>query len=117
MTMPIDGLPFSNARGDTTAMAEIDIDALLVRTGALLQGHFRLASGRHSSCYIEKFRIMEDPEATMALCAMIADRFRDAGVQVVVGPATGGIILAYETARQLGVRAIFAEKGATGALM
>jgi orotate phosphoribosyltransferase len=98
-------------------MAEGNIDELLVRTGALLQGHFRLTSGRHSPSYIEKFRIMEDPLATTMLCRMIAGRFRDAGISVVVGPATGGIILAYETARQLGTRAIFAEKGPEGGLI
>ena len=96
---------------------ELDIDALLTRTGALLQGHFRLTSGRHSPSYIEKFRIMEDPEATTLLCGLIADRFRGEGVSLVVGPATGGIILAYEVARQLGTRAIFAEKGPEGGLI
>jgi orotate phosphoribosyltransferase len=91
-----------------------DVDALLRSTGAILEGHFRLASGRHSGTYIEKFRIMEDPRATSELCAMIAGRFRDAGATLVVGPATGGIILAYETARHLGLKAIFAEKGRDG---
>ncbi len=94
-----------------------DVDALLKSTGAVLTGHFRLTSGRHSGVYIEKFRIMEDPAATVALCGMIADRYRDEGVSTVVGPAMGGVILAYETARQLGVRAIFAEKDASGDLI
>jgi orotate phosphoribosyltransferase len=98
-------------------MAELNIDELLRRTGAVLQGHFRLASGRHSPAYIEKFRIMEDPVATTTLCGLIANHFRDAGVSVVVGPATGGIILAYETARQLGIRAIFSEKGPDGGMI
>lgn len=89
----------------------IDVDALLKSTSALMQGHFQLASGRHSEFYVEKFRIMEDPAATAAMCGMIADHFRDAGADLVIGPATGGIILAYETGRQLGLHAIFAEKG------
>ena len=93
-----------------------DIDALLRSTGAVLEGHFRLASGRHSPLYIEKFRILEDPAATVALCGMIADHFRAAGATTVVGPAVGGVILAYETARQLGLRSIFAEKGPAGEL-
>ena len=100
-----------------TGDAVTDIDSLLRSTGAILEGHFRLASGRHSGTYIEKFRIMEDPAATTALCGMIADHFRDAGATVVVGPAMGGVILAYETARQLGVRTIFAEKDADGGLI
>lgn len=94
-----------------------DVDALLRSTGAVLEGHFRLTSGRHSGTYVEKFRIMEDPAATAALSGMIADRYRDAGISLVVGPAIGGIILAYETARQLGVRAIYAEKDANGGLI
>jgi len=95
-------------------MPEIDVEALLRSTGAILQGHFKLASGRHSDTYIEKFRIMEDPVATEVLCGMIADHFRAQGVTLVVGPATGGIILSYETARKLGVHGIFAEKDGTG---
>jgi orotate phosphoribosyltransferase len=93
-----------------------DVEALLKSTGAVLEGHFRLTSGRHSGLYIEKFRIMEHPEATTELCKMIADRFRDSGARLVVGPAVGGIILAYETARHLGLRLIFAEKNAEGGL-
>jgi orotate phosphoribosyltransferase len=94
----------------------VDVDALLSATGAVLNGHFKLTSGRHSGTYIEKFRIMEDPQATTALCGMIADHFRASEVEVVAGPAIGGIILAYETARQLGVRNVFAEKAPDGNL-
>jgi orotate phosphoribosyltransferase len=92
----------------------VDVEAYLRSTGAMLNGHFRLASGRHSAQYIEKFRIMEDPVATVALCGMIADHFRESGPTVVVGPAMGGVILSFDTARQLGVRSIFSEKDAAG---
>lgn len=98
-------------------MTVLKIEELLRGTGAVLEGHFRLTSGRHSPTYIEKFRIMEDPPATVALCGLIADHYRESGISVVVGPATGGIILAYETARQLGVRAIFSEKGPDGGMI
>lgn len=94
-----------------------DVDALLRSTGALLEGHFKLASGRHSGVYIEKFRIMEDPVATSALCGMIADHYRGSGAALVVGPAMGGVILAYETAKQLGLHAVFAEKDGNDGLM
>ena len=94
-----------------------DVDTLLRSTGAVLEGHFKLTSGRHSGLYIEKFRIMEDPVATARLCGMIADHFRDVGAALVVGPAMGGVILAFETARHLGVRDIFTEKNATGELV
>jgi orotate phosphoribosyltransferase len=94
-----------------------DVDALLRSTGAILEGHFRLASGRHSGVYIEKFRIMEDPAVTAELCGMIAAHFRDSGATLVIGPAMGGVILAYETAKQMGLHDIFAEKDGSGGLM
>ena len=71
---------------------------------------FLLASGLHSPFYWEKFRILQYPEYTVQLCRMTANHFRQQGIEVVAGPTTGGIILAYEVARQLGVRGIFAEK-------
>jgi orotate phosphoribosyltransferase len=92
----------------------VSVESYLQTTGAVLTGHFRLASGRHSAEYIEKFRIMEDPSATVPLCGMIATHFRSQDPTVVVGPAMGGVILAFETARQLGVRAIFTEKDRDG---
>jgi orotate phosphoribosyltransferase len=91
-----------------------DAVALFERSGALLRGHFTYTSGRHGAEYLEKFRLLEDPKATTALCGMIAARFAGAGVELVAGPTTGGIILAYEVARQLGVRAVYAERGETG---
>lgn len=82
------------------------------KSGALLKGHFLLASGLHSPVYWEKFRVLQFPNYTEPLCRMIADHFRRQNAQVVAGPTTGGIILAFEVARQLGVRGIFAEKEA-----
>ena len=84
------------------------------KSGAVLEGHFRLASGLHSPVYWEKFQVLQHPEYTEPLCRLIADHFRDRNVQVVAGPTTGGIIMAYETARQLGLRGIFAEKSDGG---
>jgi orotate phosphoribosyltransferase len=78
--------------------------------GAYLDGHFLLTSGRHSGAYVEKFNVLQHPEACARLCAGIADHFKAAKPDLVVGPATGGIILAYETARALGTRGIFAER-------
>jgi orotate phosphoribosyltransferase len=102
---------------NTAQQPGTDVDALLRRTGAILEGHFRLASGRHSGVYIEKFRIMEDPDATTELCSMIAAHFRESGATLVIGPAMGGVILAYETAKQMGLHGIFAEKDGSGGLM
>ncbi|MBU2536390.1 MAG: orotate phosphoribosyltransferase [Chloroflexota bacterium] len=85
-------------------------EEIFQKSGALLKGHFLLTSGLHSLVYWEKFRVLQFPNYTEQLCRMIADHFRSQNVQVVAGPTTGGIILAFEVARQLGVCGIFAEK-------
>ncbi|MCK4863663.1 MAG: orotate phosphoribosyltransferase [Dehalococcoidales bacterium] len=90
------------------------IEQMFEKSGAVLKGHFRLASGLHSPVYWEKFQVLQFPEYTEQLCRMISDHFRERDIQVVAGPTTGGIILAYEVARQLGVRGIFAEKEESG---
>lgn len=87
---------------------------LLRDSGALFSGHFLLSSGRHGSEYIEKFHLLRQPGLTSEVCAGIAERFRDASVDVVVGPTTGGILLAFEVARQLGCAAAYAERGENG---
>jgi orotate phosphoribosyltransferase len=94
-------------------MAE-NVEAMFEKSGALLKGHFLLTSGLHSPVYWEKALVIQYPAYTEKLCRMIADRYRKAGATVVAGPTTPGIILAYETARQLGVRSIFAEKDEAG---
>ncbi|MFA5310028.1 MAG: orotate phosphoribosyltransferase [Dehalococcoidales bacterium] len=86
------------------------VEAMFEKSGALLRGHFLLHSGLHSPVYWEKSLVIQYPELTEKLCRMIADHYRSVGVAVVAGPTTPGIILAYETARQLGVRGIFAER-------
>jgi orotate phosphoribosyltransferase len=89
-------------------------EALFRSSGALREGHFLLKSGRHSDAYLEKFAVLADPAATSELCGFWAARHRDAdgnaSVALVAGPTTGGVILAFETGRQLGTRAIFAEE-------
>jgi orotate phosphoribosyltransferase len=90
------------------------VEKMFEKSGALLKGHFLLHSGLHSPVYWEKSLVIQYPEYTEKLCRMIADHFRKSDAQVVAGPTTPGIILAYETARQLGVRAIFAEKEESG---
>jgi orotate phosphoribosyltransferase len=89
------------------------VEEIFQKSGAILKGHFLLASGLHSPIYWEKFRVLQFPSYTGQLCRTIATHFQDQGIQVVAGPTTGGIILAFEVARQLGVRGIFAEKECT----
>ena len=91
-----------------------EIETALRESGALLEGHFLLASGRHSAQYIEKFRLLEQPRLTSQLCAEIARRFEGEGIECVVGPVTGGILLAFEVARILGTRAVYAERAEDG---
>ena len=79
-------------------------------TGAIKEGHFLLASGLHSPVYWEKFRILQYPHYTEKLCHLIVHHFQEQKIELIAGPTTGGIILAFETARQLGLRSIFAEK-------
>ncbi len=87
-----------------------EAERLLREAGALLEGHFQLSSGKHSPLYVEKFRLLERPPQTDALCRMIADWARGRAPDLVAGPTTGGIIISYEVARHLGLRSVFAEK-------
>ncbi|HEV3195353.1 MAG TPA: orotate phosphoribosyltransferase [Candidatus Cybelea sp.] len=89
---------------------ELDLREALAARGALLEGHFRLSSGRHSDRFVQKFRILEDPTLLEPIGRAIAERFRALAPSVVVSAAVGGILLGYEVARNLGVKAIFVEK-------
>jgi len=80
------------------------------KSGGVLEGHFILTSGLHSPVYWEKFKVMQYPEYVQALCGMIARHYGKEKLDLVAGPTTAGIILAFETARQLGIRAVYAEK-------
>jgi orotate phosphoribosyltransferase len=80
---------------------------VLERSSALLNGHFQLSSGRHSDRCIEKFNLLQWPEYTEMVCSKISEWWRAFQPRTVAGPTTGGILLAYEVWRQLGVRGIF----------
>ncbi len=88
----------------------MDLEKLLKDLQVLQEGHFVLNSGLHSRYYFQKFRILENPAATTQLCGLVAERFKAQGIEWVIGPTTGGVIIAFETARQLGCRAGFAEE-------
>ncbi|MDP9276254.1 MAG: orotate phosphoribosyltransferase [Chloroflexota bacterium] len=89
-----------------------DVERVFRDSGALHEGHFILASGRHSPLYLEKFQVLQHPVETERLCAALASYARSLDIETVAGPTTGGIILAHEVARQLGIRAIYAERRA-----
>ena len=83
---------------------------LLQNTDAMLEGHFLLTSGRHSDVYIEKFRILEDPNALDEVCRAMAEIVMDENVELVLGAAIGGILIAGGVGRHLSVRHIFSER-------
>jgi orotate phosphoribosyltransferase len=87
-----------------------DLIRAMEEAGAILRGHFVLSSGRHSDVYFEKFRVLEQPRLLSEVCAEIAAHFRDSGAEFVAGPTTGGILIAFEVARQLGLRALYIER-------
>ena len=91
-------------------MTEDQVLKLLEETGAILKGHFLLTSGKHGQSYVEKFQVLQHPRHTAALAAALAERFAGDHVQVVVGPAMGGILLAHEIGKNLDTRAIFTER-------
>ena len=77
------------------------VNQLLKETGTELKGHFIAASGKHLDTYIDKRLIYPDTEVTSEICGMFAEDFKDKNIEVVIAPAVGGIILSFETARQL----------------
>ena len=87
-----------------------EVMAVLRKTEAVLEGHFRLTSGKHSDFYIQCAMLMQNPQEASVLCRELAQQFAGQQVDVVVGPATGAIIMAYEIARALGARALFCER-------
>ena len=84
--------------------------ALLQETGAMLEGHFLLTSGRHSNVYIEKFRVLENPGALDDVCKAMAETVKNQGIELVLGAAIGGILISGGVGRHLGVKHIFSER-------
>lgn len=91
-------------------MTEQEIKQLFIETNAIMEGHFLLTSGLHSPLYVEKFNVLQHPDYTEKLCRELASRFQNDRIETVVGPMTGGILLAHETGKALGTRAIFTER-------
>ncbi|NLN87843.1 MAG: orotate phosphoribosyltransferase [Syntrophomonadaceae bacterium] len=83
---------------------------IFTRSGALMEGHFKLTSGRHSNRYMQCAQVLQYPQFTEQLAAHIAEKYADTKIDMVIGPAMGGIIVAYEVARQLNVPGIFCER-------
>lgn len=91
-------------------MTNKEIKDLFLKSGALIEGHFKLTSGLHSPKYVNKFNLLSKPKYAAPLLEEMASRWRDKNVEIVVGPAVGGIILSYEVARHLNINGIFLER-------
>ncbi|HZJ56879.1 MAG TPA: orotate phosphoribosyltransferase [Clostridia bacterium] len=87
-----------------------EILQIFKKTNALMEGHFQLTSGLHSDKYMQCAKVFQYPEFAEVLARQLALSFEEDGVEIVIGPALGGIILAYEVARSIGVKNIFAER-------
>ena len=80
------------------------------KTGALLEGHFILTSGRHSSMYFQCAKVLQHPEYLHKFSKQIVNHFQDINIDIVISPAVGGIVLGAEVGRQLNKQTIFAER-------
>lgn len=83
---------------------------ILKETEAFMEGHFLLSSGRHSKQYVQCAKVLRFPDKAEAVLAEVIERIKDIDIETVVGPAMGGVIVAYEIGRQLGKEAIFTER-------
>ena len=91
-------------------MIDKEILEIFEKTGALLKGHFKLSSGLHSGDYLQCARVLQYPKYAEILCSQLVDVFKDDKITCVVGPALGGVVVSYESAKALGVRSIFTER-------
>ncbi len=94
----------------STQRSSSEIRDILVAESAILEGHFKLTSGKHSNMYIEKIRLFQNPVATERICQLLAELLEPYEFDTVVGPAYGGIVLAFEVARILGSGFIFTQR-------
>ena len=95
-------------------MTSKEIMEVFRETNVLREGHFKLTSGRHSRQYLQCAQVLQYPRFTESLCQELARRFKGEEIDVVIAPAIGGIIIAYEVAKVLGTRSVFAERGEDG---
>ncbi len=91
-------------------MNEPEILEIFESTGALLNGHFQLTSGRHSDKYFQCAKVLQFPDYTSQVCFVISNYYEKFEIDTVIAPAMGGIIVGYEVARQLGKKSIFTER-------
>jgi len=91
-------------------MENSNIVEILKDSDALLEGHFLLSSGKHSNRYIQCAKVLRFPDRAEKVLALVVDQIKDLDIDIVVGPAMGGVVVSYELGRQLGKEAIFTER-------
>ncbi len=91
-------------------MSSKEIEKILVESGAFLEGHFKLTSGKHSKYYVEKIKLIQRPEDVVKIGKAFARKFSHLDFDVVVSPALGAIVLGYEVAKQTGKRFVFTQR-------
>lgn len=91
-------------------MDKNEITEIFKKTGAVLNGHFELSSGLHSDTYIQCAKVLEYPNFSEKLCAHLVSFWKSQKIDVVAGPAYGGILVSYELARQLKCRSVYLER-------
>jgi len=91
-------------------LSQDEILQIFKETGAFLQGHFLLTSGKHSAQYMQCAQVLQYPRKAAILGQELASQFEGIEIESVIGPAMGGIIVAHEVGRFLGVKAIFTER-------
>jgi orotate phosphoribosyltransferase len=92
------------------SLSEKEIMKIFEESDALLRGHFRLTSGRHSDVYFQCAKVLQYPKYNEQLCSIIAEKFRDVNFDTVISPAIGGLVVGQEVARQLNKKFIFTER-------
>lgn len=91
-------------------MANVDVIKVLKECDALLEGHFLLSSGKHSNRYVQCAKVLRFPDKAAEVLSVVVDKIKDLDIDLVVGPAMGGVVVSYELGRQLGKEAIFTER-------
>lgn len=91
-------------------MSKVDVVDILKKSDALLEGHFLLSSGKHSNRYIQCAKVLRFPQYAEAVLSTVVEQIKDLDIDLVVGPAMGGVIVSYELGRQLNKETVFTER-------
>ena len=91
-------------------MSKVDVVEILKKSDALLEGHFLLSSGKHSNRYVQCAKVLRFPEYAKQVLSTVVEQIKDLDIDLIVGPAMGGVIVSYELGRQLGKETVFTER-------